>query len=192
MVFSCFSIERKFLIICILVSAAVQRSLFLLSDHSYTSVKISHELGSAQHGTSIYTKLFHSVKSYSNAPFLFFVDDLVSKLSAKCQEIQISCRDQLLCVKLCPRTSILRNSLNSNVISTNLVVQCDFIKHSSVIISLDFERAVHGVAKAKNGNINPCGLNHLIWTGFLQRNRLSFSYTRQYGSKAGISHDHRE
>jgi hypothetical protein len=81
------------------------------------------------------------------ARFCFiFVDDLVSKLSAKCQEVHISCRDHLLCVKLCPRTSILRNSLNSNVISTHLVVQCDFIKHSSVIISLDFERAVHGVA----------------------------------------------
>lgn len=76
--------------------------------------------------------------------------------------------------------------------SKNLVMQCDLIQNSFVIIPLDFERAVHGVAKAENGNINSRGLNHLIWTGFLQRNRLSFPYPREYGSKAGISHDHRE
>jgi len=82
------------------------------------------------------------------------VEDLVSKLSAKCEEIHISCRDRLLCIKLCSRTSILRNSLNSNVMSIYLVVQCDVVKHSFVIISLDFERAVHGVAKAENGDIS--------------------------------------
>ncbi|XP_046635526.1 uncharacterized protein LOC124314395 isoform X4 [Daphnia pulicaria] len=97
------------------VSTGVQRSLFSLNDHSYTSVKSSHELGSA--------------------------DDLVSKLSAKCQEIQISCRDQLLCVKLCPRTSILRNSLNSNILK----------ELSMVLRKLKMETSIHVVLITSSG-----------------------------------------
>ncbi|XP_046439540.1 uncharacterized protein LOC124190745 isoform X2 [Daphnia pulex] len=86
-----------------------------LSDHSYAAVESSHELGSA--------------------------DDLVSKLSAKCQEIQISCRDQLLCIKLCPRTSILRNSLNSNI-----------LKELSLLLrKLKMETSIHVVLITSSG-----------------------------------------
>jgi hypothetical protein len=78
----------------------------------------------------VHTITFSFSKIMFKCSVSVFLDDLVSKLSAKCQEVHISCRDHLLCIKLCPRTSILRNSLNSNVISTHLVMKCDIIKHS--------------------------------------------------------------
>ncbi|XP_046635536.1 uncharacterized protein LOC124314395 isoform X5 [Daphnia pulicaria] len=68
-------------------------------------------------------------------------DDLVSKLSAKCQEVHISCRDHLLCVKLCPRTSILRNSLNSNILR----------ELSMVLRKLKMETSIHVVLITSSG-----------------------------------------
>ena len=82
-----------------------------------TAMKISKDSEtSSQEGTGIFFKnYFLLLIMYWSCSF-FYLEDLVTKLSSKCEEIDISFRDHLLCIKLCPRTSILRNSLNSNVI----------------------------------------------------------------------------
>ncbi|XP_057373967.1 uncharacterized protein LOC130694877 isoform X2 [Daphnia carinata] len=73
----------------------VQTATYALKkDHSYTTIKNeASEPVSSQRGT-----------------------DLASKLSASCQEIHIRCKEHLLYVTLCPRTSKLRNSLNSTIL----------------------------------------------------------------------------